>query len=66
MASVRRVGDKVMRIGWALAPAAVVAVFLGAIASQADDRAPGRDVFRDLELIENGGANSFWTVAPDT
>jgi len=40
-----------MRIGWTLAPAAVVAVFLGAIASQADDRAPGRDVFRDLELF---------------
>lgn len=40
-----------MRMSWALAPAAVVAVFVGAIASQADDKAPARDMFRDLELF---------------
>lgn len=42
---------KWMRLGWTLAPAAAVAVFVGAIASQAADQSPPRDVFRELELF---------------
>lgn len=41
-----------MRIVWALAPAAAVAVFVGALASQANDGPnQGGDVYRDLALF---------------
>lgn len=47
----KRPGETWMRIGWLLAPAAAVAVFVGAIASSAPDQPNRQDVFDNIKLF---------------